>query len=148
MDTGAQSPVSINHPAPHRKRVGLAALLFGVAAAPFAWNSQMLVSSSVAGYVCFPHATPLSTPVWGGWQPVLFAIAGVSIALAIVGGLVSWRNWRRTFNERPGSAHHLLDLGEGRTRFMAMCGMLASALFVYALLFGITALWLVPACGV
>jgi len=107
----------------------------------------MLSSSSLAGYVCYPHAAPLSIPLWSGWRPVLFAIAGVSIAVAVFGGLVSLRNWRRTFQERPGSAHHLLDLGEGRTRFMAMGGMLISGLFVYAILFGLTALCLVPPCG-
>jgi hypothetical protein len=147
MDTLAPPPISTTHPAPHRHRVGIAALLFGIAAAPMVWSTQMLSSSSLAGYVCYPHAAPLSIPLWGGWRPVLFAIAGVSIAVAVFGGLVSLRNWRRTFQERPGSAHHLLDLGEGRTRFMAMGGMLISGLFVYAILFGLTALWLVPPCG-
>jgi hypothetical protein len=148
MDTNAPSSISTTHPAPHRNRVGLVALLFGIAAAPLAWSTQVLFSSSLAGYVCYPHAAPLSTPLWSGWQPVLFTMAGVAIGVAIVGGLISSRNWRRTFQERPGSAHQLLELGEGRTRFMAMCGMLISALFVYALLFALTALWLVPPCGV
>jgi formate-dependent nitrite reductase membrane component NrfD len=147
MDTSVPPPVSTTHPAPHRHRVGLAALLFGLAAAPLAWNFQVLFSSSLAGYVCFPHAAPLSAPLWSGWRPVLFAVAGISIAVAVLGGLVSLRNWQRTFQERSGSAHHLLDLGEGRTRFMAMGGMLIGALFIYALLFGATALWLVPPCG-
>jgi hypothetical protein len=89
----------------------------------------------------------LAIPLWSGWRPVLFAIAGVCLAVAVLGGLVSLRNWQQTFQELPGSAHRLLDLGEGRTRFMAMGGMLISALFIYALLFGATALWLVPPCG-
>ena len=57
------------------------------------------------------------------------------------------RSWRKTFDERADSAHHLLDRGEGRTRFMAMAGMLTSALFLIALVFGTAALCLVPLCG-
>jgi len=117
-------------------------------AAPLAWSCQILTSSSLSGYVCYPHAEPLGAPLWSGWHPVLVAVAGVCVAVAILGGVISTRNWRRTFQELPGSAHHLLDIGEGRTRFMAMCGMLISALFVYAILFAIAALWLVPPCGV
>jgi hypothetical protein len=147
MDINISPSVSPTHPSPHRKRVGLATLLFGLAAAPLAWNSQLLFSSSLAGYVCYPHAAPLSIPLWSNWRSVLFTIAGVCMAAAVLGGLISLRNWQRTFEEWPGSAHHLLDLGEGRTRFMAMGGILISALFIYALLFGATALWLVPACG-
>jgi len=66
--------------------------------------------------------------------------------LAILGGLVSFRNWRLTFDEAPGSAHHLLDNGEGRTRFLAMFGILTSVLFALGLVFATAAVFLVPLC--
>jgi hypothetical protein len=119
-----------SHPAPHRDRVALSALLFGLAAAPLAWQVQIVVGSAAA------TAARKST---------LLALFGVCLAAAFAGGLVALRSWRLTFHELPGSAHDLVDGGEGRTRFMAMCGMLVSLLFFYALLFGLTALLLV--CG-
>jgi hypothetical protein len=140
-------PVPIGHPAPMRDRVGLALLLFGIVAAPLAWDAQLLVSVSLSGFACYPHASPLATPFWAGLPRVLFAISLASVAVAILGGAVSWRSWRRTCQERDGSAHHLLNLGEGRTRFLAMCGLLTSALFLIALAFGTIVLLLVPLCG-
>ena len=124
-------PIDIGHPAPQRNRVGLAALLFGIAAAPAAWNAQLLLSVSLSLFFVKPHGT----------------ISIVGIVFAIAGGVVAWQSWRHTFSESPGSAHHLLDRGEGRTRFMAMCGMLTSAVFLLALIFGTAAFFLVPLCG-
>lgn len=139
--------MGIGHPAPHRRRVGLTALLFGIAAAPAAWNAQLLFSVALSGHACFPHANPLPVPMWPGLLPTLVAISVAAIVMAIIGGLVALRSWRKTFDERADSGHHLLDRGEGRTRFMAMAGMLTSALFLIALVFGVIALYLVPLCG-
>jgi hypothetical protein len=122
-----------SHPAPHRDRVALSALLFGLAAAPLAWQVQILVGSAAA-----PSAH----------KSTLLALFALCLAAALTGGLVALRSWRLTFQELPGSAHDLVDGGEGRTRFMAMCGMLVSLLFFYALLFGLTALCLVPPPGI
>jgi len=139
--------MKISHPAPQRARIGLATLLFGIAAAPAAWNAQLLFSVALSGHDCYPHAIPLAAPLWNGMRPLLFAISMAAILLAIIGGMVALRSWRKTFDERTDSAHHLLDRGEGRTRFMAMAGMLTSALFLIALVFGTAALYLVPLCG-
>jgi hypothetical protein len=127
--------------------VGLSALWFGIAAAPFAWTLQQIISSTLAGYACYPHADPRTSPVWSGLPPVLLAVSAVAFAIALSGGGVAWNAWRQTRSERPGSAHHLMETGDGRTRFMAMCGMLTSSVFVIALAFGTTALYLVPLCG-
>jgi hypothetical protein len=140
-------PINIGHPAPHRNRVGLAALLFGIAAAPAAWNAQLLLSVALSGHACYPRNRLLSAPLWGNLWWILLGISIIGIVFAIAGGAVAWRSWRRTFNESLGTAHHLLDRGEGRTRFMAMCGILTSAVFLLALIFGTAAFFLVPLCG-
>jgi len=140
-------PTQTGHPAPHRSRVGLAALLFGICAAPLAWNAQILFNAALSGFVCYPHDAPLAAPLLPGSRSLMLAVSVAGIAIAIVAGLISWRSWRRTNEERPGSFHHLLELGEGRTRFMAMVGMLTSALFLIALAFGVSVLLLVPPCG-
>jgi membrane protein implicated in regulation of membrane protease activity len=147
MDAHTLPPLRISHPAPQRDRVGLTALLFGIAAPPIAWSAQLLLSVALSGYACYPRNRFLAAPLWGGLWSILLAISVAGIVLAIIAGLVAWRSWRRTRDERPGSAHHLLDRGDGRTRFMAMCGILASTLFLVALVFGIAALYLVPLCG-
>ena len=140
------SQVSIKHPAPHRHRVGLAALFFGLAAAPTAWNAQLLFSVGLSAHACYPRDVPLELPIWGNLWGILLAIGLAGIAVAILGGIVSFRNWRLTFDEAPGSAHHLLDVGEGRTRFIAMFGILTSFLFALALLLATAAVFLVPLC--
>lgn len=143
----AVPPIDINHPAPHRNRARLALLLFGLCAAPVAWNVQLLLGTALSGHDCFPREQLLARPLWNGLSPVLLAISLAGIVTAIAGGVVSWRSWRLTYEESPGSAHHLIDRGEGRTRFMAMCGILTSALFLLALIFGTIASSLVPLCG-
>jgi hypothetical protein len=140
------SEVSIKHPAPHRRRIGLAALFFGLAAAPAAWNAQLLISFALSAHACYPRDVPLTLPVWSGLWGLLIAIDIAGILLAIAGGLVSVRCWRLTFDEAPGSVHHLLDVGQGRTRFLAMCGILASVLFALGLLFATAADFVVPLC--
>lgn len=140
-------PLRINHPAPHRGRVGLAALLFGIAAAPVGWNVQLLLSVALSGRACYPNDKPLGVPLYGDLSPILLAISVFGIILALAGGWVAWRSWRQTRNERAGSVHHLLDGGDGRTRFMAMCGLITSTLFLVALIFGAAAFYMVPLCG-
>jgi hypothetical protein len=140
------SQVSIKHAAPHRHRVSLTALFFGLAAAPTAWNAQLLFSVALSAHACYPRDVPLTLPIWSDLWWILLAIGVAGMALAIAGGLVSWRSWRLTFEEAPGSAHNLLDLGEGRTRFLAMFGILASFLFALGLLFATAAVFVVPLC--
>jgi len=125
----------------------LEVLLFGIAAAPLAWDAQILFSSALSGFICYPHASPLAVPLWGGSRSLMLAVSVIGIVIAIAAGLISWRSWRQTRAERPGSFHHLLEIGEGRTRFMATVGMLTSVLFLIALVFGVTVICLVPACG-
>ncbi len=138
--------VSIKHPAPHRHRVGLAALFFGLAAAPVAWNAQLLFGVALSAHACYPRDVPLELPIWSGLWGILVAIDVAGIVLAIIGGVVSFRSWRLTFEEAAGGPHHLLDVGEGRTRFLAMFGILTSLLFTIGLLFATASVFLVPIC--
>jgi hypothetical protein len=138
--------ISIKHPAPHRSRVSLTALFFGLAAAPAAWNAQLLFSTGLSGHACYPRDEPLALPIWGNLWWTLLWIGVASLSLAIVGGLVSWRNWRLTFDEAPGSAHHLLSVGEGRTRFIAMMGIITSLVFGLAVIFATACVFTIPLC--
>lgn len=145
-DTTLPTPPS-RHPAPQRHRVGALALGFALFAAPAAWFAQLSIGSGLASHACYPRATPLAMPLWGGLWSLLLFISLVAIAISAAAGLVALRSWRATRNEQPGSRHHLLEVGEGRTRFLAMCGLLTSGGFLVALLFSTVMLFLVPVCN-
>jgi hypothetical protein len=148
MNAAASSPMQRQpHPSPHRERVRPLALWFGIAASPLAWSLQLLVNAGLSARGCFPHDVPLAQPLWLPLTAVLAAIEAAALVLCVLGGLVAWRNWRRTHGERPGSAHHVLEAGDGRTRFMALIGLLCSGLFGLAVVFAAFVPALVPGCG-
>jgi hypothetical protein len=136
---------SQRHPAPARARVALAALVFGAAAAPFFWNLHLLTSVAVTSHACFPGREPLASPIWSVWW-ITFALAVFGILVSIAALVVSVRSWHETRGEKPGSATHLVSSGDGRTRFIAMCGILTSCLFLVALGFAMLAIFLAPIC--
>lgn len=147
MTAQASRPLPDSHPAPHQHRVRLVALLFGMFAAPMAWDLQLLLSAALSGHACYPRDVPLTIPSWPHWGSTLFGISLAAIVINIVAGLVAVRSWSRTNREKPGSGHHLLDAGEGRTRFLAMFGILTSALFLVATLFATAVQFFVPLCA-
>jgi hypothetical protein len=134
------------HPAPHRNRINVVLLLAGLAASPFGWVLQMVVGYGLASYVCFPNDAPFEQPPWTGETGVLVAINLVCLAMAIGGGVLSLAHWRRVREEKPGDAHDLLNAGEGRTRFLAGCGILLSVGFSAAILFNTVNIVAVPTC--
>ena len=143
----ASSATNGAHPAPMRGRVGLPALVFGVVGAPLAWNVQLLTAVAITSHSCYPARAPLALPIWSGVWAIVLVVSIVCIVVAIAAALVSLRNWRLTRDEKPGSSHLLLSVGDGRTRFLAMCGMLTSGLFLVALAFAVVSLFLSPLCS-
>jgi hypothetical protein len=142
----APAPQGQLHPSPKRGQVGRWAIWFPIVAAPLAWNLQLLVNVPIASHGCYPHDVPLDAPIWGNLGAVNAGVEVVALLVCVVAGLVAWRNWRRTRDEKPGTAHHLIEGGDGRTRFMAMVGLLVSGLFIIAVGFAAANLVVVPAC--
>ncbi|HET7613755.1 MAG TPA: hypothetical protein VFK26_07490 [Gemmatimonadaceae bacterium] len=143
------------HPAPARGRVALSGLWFGFLAGPLGWTVQTLVDSAVASHGCFPRLSPLSTPTVGGLRGIVFAVSLAAIALCIAGAAVSWRDWTRTREEHhrgsgKASEHAqptaLLETGEGRTRFMALSGVLVSLTFLIVTIGHAASIFLVSPC--
>jgi hypothetical protein len=52
-----------------------------------------------------------------------------ALVLAIFGGYVAFDLWKQTKHEKDGDVHQLVHAGEGRTRFLAICGILTDTLF-------------------
>ena len=134
------------HPAPHRERLGVFWLWFGIFAAPVAWNLQLLVASAFSGNLCYPYHEPLGPQVGHHLSWVLALIDIIGILLSLIALAVAIVNWGRVHREKEGSGQHLLDAGEGRTRFMAMLGIANSLLFLLALVFASLQLFFFPMC--
>jgi uncharacterized membrane protein YeiB len=136
----------IARPAPQEDRIGLWPLLFGACAAPIVWLGQAMLAYGVTAYVCYPADHPLNrTPA-----PLfltLIAFDLVALAICVAGGAVSWWAWRRTRSKNEGGPRHALHTGEGRTRFMALWGIMSSLWFFAAIVFNIIASLTVPPCA-
>ena len=120
---------------------------FAILGAPTAWSIQQLVSPTIFAHGCYPEDMPLFEPIWGNALGVTLWIEAIAIVLCVAAGVVAWRNWRRTRDEKEGSAHHLMESGDGRTRFMALVGLICSGLFLIAVAFSTALLYMVPPCG-
>lgn len=136
-----------SHPSSHRHRVGAWAMWFGILGAPVAWSLQQLVNAPLLAHACYPKDVPIAEPIWANAGSVALAVELVAIVVCVVAGLTGWRNWRRTRAEKEGSAHHLMEAGDGRSRFMAMVGMICSGLFLLATVFATAFLYGVQPCN-
>jgi hypothetical protein len=150
------SPGQDRHPAPARGHASLSALWFGFLGGPAAWSVQTLVNTSLAAHSCFPRLTPLTSSVTGNLRGVVIAVSVVALVVCGVAVTVAWRTWWRTRGEQqegtgrgrehqPSSA--LLETGEGRTRFMALAGVLTSITFLAVSAAHTAAILLVSPCG-
>ncbi len=135
------------HPSPHRHRVPRWAVWFGLLGAPLAWCLQEFVNVSLAGHACYPHDVPLATPLWPQLSAISVSVEAVAVVIGIAAGLVAFANWQKSRHERPGDAHQLLGNGDGRTRFIAMAGILTSLLFLIGIALAALNLVGVPPCG-
>ena len=137
------------HPSPHRGRTRLVLLLLSLAAGPAGWIAQLVVGYGLANYACYPDSRPqlhAPPPGWAGENLWLVALNLACLVVCAAGFLLAAAAWRRTRDEKPGNAQHLLETGEGRTRFLAVCGMLATAVFAAAILVNTVTILGVPSC--
>ena len=85
-----------------------------------------------------------------GPRNLSFIVTTVAIAGALAAAWASVGSWRAASHElAAGNAEPhvwLLDIGEGRTRFMAFTGILMSGVFLLAVLFTGLPLLILPAC--
>jgi hypothetical protein len=138
--------LTASHPAPHRERVRLWMLIFGMIAAPSLWLAQLLLSYGISALACYggDHPTTIAagTPV----RTALFAFDAVALIAALAGGIVSYTCWRAVHAEQQHGQHHALEVGEGRTRFMALWGIMSSLCFFGAIAFNTIASVMAPLC--
>jgi hypothetical protein len=136
---------AVLHPAPHRGLVRPGALAFAVCAAPAFWIAQELLGYGVSSVACYSdHPTVVrSATALRGW---LIAFDVVAIIAALAGGLVSWACWRAAREEKEGDHRRAIDLGDGRTRFLSLWGLIASVWFFFAIVFETISSVMGPLC--
>jgi hypothetical protein len=135
------------HPAPAVRAVTPAALWFGLFGAPVVWSLQLLASYALVAHGCYPDAEPMTMPVVPGLRTLVLGTGAVALAVALLAGGSAWRSWRATGHEHEGGHEGPLEAGEGRMRFMALAGMLLSAVFVLGIVMNVVPLLFLRPCG-
>lgn len=146
----AAHPVSGDKPArqgPRRRRGGALMMLFGMLGAAAAWVLQTEIGETLAAQTCFPHRSALAAPQWSWLMPVLDVISVVALLIGVAAVWVAWRGWRMTRAARPDPAPPASDAAVGRTRFLAMAGLILSLLFLVGLVATGLAVLLVSPCS-
>ncbi|MEO6092800.1 MAG: hypothetical protein ABIT04_09475 [Novosphingobium sp.] len=128
---------AISHPSPGRRDVGMWRTIGGVTLAPIAFSLQVIASYVVAANGCGAGNAP------SGW---LVAINLAALAATIAGMALAIANFRATRDEKEGGHKHVQEIGEGRTRFLAYCGLCTSAIFGLAVIVQLTAITTLSAC--
>jgi hypothetical protein len=135
------------HPSPDARHVSLLHQAIGVAGAPIAWAIRLMVNLALASSACLPSSPLPGEPLNGrGTDLAMFGVDVAALLIALAMAFLSYRDWKTTNAEKPGSHHHLLEVGEGRARFLALSGTIVSLGFALATGFDLIALLIVPIC--
>jgi hypothetical protein len=147
MNAAAQGPNP--HPAPQAQRVTPHESLFALLGGPLAWYLQLCAGYALASQPCFRGGLRVTAPPdaaqWT-WPAMILAMAA-AVTVALLALLISWRAYRRTQSEAPGGAEHLSEMGSGRTRFLALWGMMLGASFAVATAMSAVAFITLPRCA-
>ncbi|HEX4293586.1 MAG TPA: hypothetical protein VHZ29_05585 [Rhizomicrobium sp.] len=133
------------HPTVYRSRGLLLALWFGIGAAPAFWFLQLVLGYWAWAQRCYPADAPVSGQA-SALPATLMAFDALCVAIAVAGFVASFLVWRPLRAETPAGTV-LVHIGEGRTRFLAVWGMLSSGCFLIAILFATLLSNGVPRCS-
>lgn len=110
----------------------------GASAAPIFWIGQMMLGYWVSAEACYGSDHPGAALPAASLRALLIAFDGVAILAALAGGIAAYAAFRASRREAT-------DV-EGRTRFLAVWGLLSSLWFLAAILFNTIASLGVPPC--
>jgi hypothetical protein len=134
------------HPSPKRGAMAPWRLLTGLAAGPFGWILQLLIDYGLSSLLCTGRRTMAQQPSSSGELAGLLAVNLFCLAIALYGLALSYGGWRKVSDEKTGGGHETLNIGEGRSRFIAVAGILTGGLFALAILFNTVEPFMIPAC--
>lgn len=122
------------HPAPRRGIVPLRVLWFGLFGAPAAWALQTIADYGLVSHFCYPGDAPRHVPTFDALRATAFVISAIAVVVSLLAMVTAFRSWEATRHGHDAEHHELLEVGEGRARFMAFAGVLLSAVFLFAVL--------------
>lgn len=122
------------HPAPRRGIVPLPTLWFGIFGAPVAWALELISGYSLIAHYCYPRDVPLSTSPYGALRLTGMIVCIVLVLVGVAALFTSIHSWREMRHGHDAEHHEVLEVGEGRARFMAFGGVLLSTMFLFALI--------------
>src|SRR5688500_18508563 len=96
-----------------RRGRGIAVLWFAVLAGPLAWMLGLNAEYSLVRVACAKNS-----------NFSLHLVIAATLLIALAGGAVAWREWKRTGREGPGEGGGTI----ARSRMMVVMGLMASAL--------------------
>lgn len=137
------------HPAPHAARVKLHESFFGLWGGPIAWLLQSSAGYVLASEPCFRDGIRTMAPPRAlDWTwPAMIGVTTAAIVVALLSLWVSWRAFKRTEREVSGDTRDPMHAGSGRTRFLALWGMLLGGLFAVAAAMTYVAFLTLPRCA-
>jgi len=128
---------ALSHPSPQRAEVSATRLVAGALISPLGYGAQVIVSYVIGAVGCAQGRAP--------WAQLL--AVNLAALVAILGGLaISLGNFRRTRGEAGGDHARAQDRGDGRTRFLAYCGLCSGGIFALATLIQLTAVLVLDRC--
>jgi hypothetical protein len=134
------------HPAPHRHNIGLIWLLVAICAPPAAWSLHLIVNFLSASRACYPDGAPQSTPAVHWLWILLIVVDMGSLAISACAAVIAYRSWQLSADEMAEHSSAMVETGEGRTRFLAIWGLLIGVGFFIAVIFDFVGLWILPIC--
>ena len=145
----SRDPESLSHhPAPHAERLSTGMAWFMLFGGPLAWLVQLSIGYMLVSWPCFPSGDKLAAPLAGyGWTGSAALIAlFLAVVVAAAAGYTSWGKLREVRDEKEGGHADLMDVGHGRTRFVALWGAFLGGGFAVTTLVTLLGFVLVPRC--
>jgi hypothetical protein len=138
-----------HHPSPHRARAPLPLIAFGLLGGPAAWFLQLCAGYALASTPCFHAGTRTAATIEGlEWTRGAIIVVSVIAAVVALGALALSRTLlARTREELEGGHHELMEIGTGRTRFLALWGVCFSAGAAVTIIATAFAFTVLPRCA-
>jgi hypothetical protein len=108
--------------------------MFGIFGAPAAWSLQTIADYSLVSHYCYPGDAPVHAPAFGALRGTGVVVSAVALLIVLLALTTSVRSWQATRHGHEREHHELLEVGEGRARFMAFAGILLGVVFLFAVL--------------
>lgn len=135
------------HPAPQRHRRAGPYLWLGVFGGPLAWSVQLIAAYALIAHFCFPGRFPVAEATIGGLRVIGLVVSAAAFLLTLWALIVALRSWEHVRQNEDRERHGVLEVGEGRTRFMSLAGVIVSGVFLFAVLLTTAPLVFAPLCA-